>query len=68
MHEESRHLEVELAAVRATVERLAVEQERTRQELRADIRRLDDRLFQTQLAVLATLATTIGALVTALVA
>lgn len=68
MHEESRRLEVDVAAIRATVEQLALEQQRTREELRTDIHRLDDRIFLTLLAILATLATTIGALVAAIVA
>ena len=66
---------MDVAAIRATVERLAIEQEHMRAELRAGLARLDgrierveDRLFLTQLAVLATLATTIGALIVALVA
>jgi hypothetical protein len=86
MHEESRSLDI-------AVERLAVVQEQTREdlrvlredvraefqtvreefrgelrELRQDIRRLDNRIFQTLLGVLATLATAVGALITALIA
>lgn len=75
MHEESRSLEVAL-------ERLASEQEHTRAELRQlregvrdefrevreDLRHLDNRVFQTLLAVLATLATAVGSLIAAIVA
>lgn len=66
---------MDVAAIRATVERLAVEQEHLRAELlelrrevRGDIRGLEARLFQTQLAVFATLATTLGTLIANLVA
>lgn len=61
--------------MRVMIEQLAPDLGRTRHELREDIhelrvdlRHVENRLFQTQLAVLATLATTIGALVAALVA
>jgi hypothetical protein len=75
VHEESRRLEVDVAAIRATVERLAVEQEHLRaevlelrREVRGDIRGLQSQLSHTQLAVFATLATTLGILVANLVA
>ena len=57
-------LREDLGALRAGVEHVGTEQER----LRADFRRLDDRLFHVMLAVLATLATTIGSLVATLAA
>jgi Flp pilus assembly CpaE family ATPase len=54
----------EVAELRATVMHLASDMT----EVKQDIRRLDDRLFQVLLIQLATLATALGSLIAALVA
>jgi hypothetical protein len=56
-------VEAVVAETRATVGHLAEDVT----ELRQDVRRLDDRLFQLLLAQLATLAAAVGSLVAALV-
>jgi hypothetical protein len=82
MHEESRTVYVAVAQLAAGQEQTREELRQLREdfrgesgwvrsefrELRQDIRRLDNRIFQTLLGVLATLATAVGALITALVA
>jgi hypothetical protein len=60
-------LREEMAELRATVTHLAADLADLRQETRADIRRLDGRVFQLMLVQLATLATALGSLVTVLV-
>jgi hypothetical protein len=61
-------LREELAELRATVAHLSADVTDLRQEVRADIRRVDGRLFQLMLAQLATFATAFGSLVAALAA
>jgi hypothetical protein len=56
----------DLAELRATVAHLASDLTDMRQEFRADIRRLDDRIFQLMLLQLGTLATALAALVASL--
>jgi hypothetical protein len=82
MHEESRSRDMAIERLATTVEHTQAELRQLREdfrgesgwvrsefrELRQDIRRLDNRIFQTLLGVLATLATAIGALITSLVA
>jgi hypothetical protein len=58
----------ETAELRATVTHLAADVADLRQETRVDIRRLDGRIFQLMLVQLATLATALGSLATALLA
>jgi hypothetical protein len=65
-HERELPLEVAVAELRAEVRHLAADVVDLRTEVRADIRRLDERLFQLLLAQLATLATALGALVAVL--
>ncbi|HEV8687818.1 MAG TPA: hypothetical protein VGQ84_11135 [Gaiellaceae bacterium] len=61
-HERDWPLDVVVAALRADVRHLAAEVADLRIEMRADIRRLDERLFLLLIAQLATLATALGAL------
>ena len=61
-------LREEMAELRATVTHLAADIADLRQETRADIRRLDGRIFQLVLVQVATLATALGSLATALLA
>jgi hypothetical protein len=60
-------LEAVVAETHASVAHLDAEVAELRQEFRTDIRRLDDRIFQLMLLTLATLATALASLVTALV-
>jgi hypothetical protein len=55
-----------LAELRATVAHLSTNVADMRPEFRADIRRLDQRIFQLMLAQFATLAAALGSLVAAL--
>jgi hypothetical protein len=65
--EQPRELPLEvLAELRATVAHLSTDVADMRQEFRADIRRLDQRVFQLMLAQFATLAAALGSLVAAL--
>jgi hypothetical protein len=59
-------LREEMAELRTTVAHLSAESAEFRQEVRADIRRLDARVFQLMLAQIATLATALGSLVATL--
>jgi hypothetical protein len=65
-HERELPLEVVVAELRADVRHLAADMAELRQELRADIRRLDTRIFQLMLAQLATLATALASLLAVL--
>jgi hypothetical protein len=65
--EHSWSLEAVVAETRAGVVHLAEDVTDLRSELRSDIRRLDDRIFQVLVVQLATLATALGSLVAALV-
>ena len=58
-------LREEMAELRVTVDHLGAQVADLRQEVRSDIRRLDDRIFQLMLLQLGTLATALAALVTA---
>ncbi len=58
-------LEAVVADTRAGVVHLAEDLTDLRTEMRQDIRRLDDRIFQVLLIQLATLATALGSLITA---
>ncbi len=60
-------LESLVAETRADVRHLQTDVADLRRELRHDVRRLDGRVFQLLLVQLATLATALGSLVTALV-
>jgi hypothetical protein len=60
-------LDAVVAETRSGVAHLAEDVADLRSELRNDIRRLDDRIFQVVLIQLATLVTALGSLVTALV-
>jgi hypothetical protein len=60
-------LREEVAGLRTAVSDLRAGFADFRQEVRADIRRLDDRLFQLMLLQLGTLATALAALVAAVV-
>jgi hypothetical protein len=62
-HDRARSLEVPVAEARATAGHVASDVS----ELRQDVRRLDDRLFQSMLLQLGTLATALASLVAALV-
>ena len=82
MHEESRSLDTAVERLASEQEHMRGEVRQVREdmrqlredirgdfrEVREDLRRLDNRIFQTLLGVLATLATSVGALITALVA
>ncbi len=59
-------LREDVAGLRATVTHLAGELADFKQEVRADIRRLDNRIFQLMLAQLATLGTALASLVATL--
>jgi hypothetical protein len=63
-HEREWPLDVVVVELRADVRHLAADVG----EIRADIRRLDERLFQLLLGQVATLAAALGAIVAALVA
>jgi hypothetical protein len=52
-----------MAELRTTVAHLSAEMAEFREEVRADIRRLDTRVFQLMLAQIATLGTALGALI-----
>jgi hypothetical protein len=58
-------LREEMAELRVTVDHVVARVADLRQEVRSDIRRLDDRIFQLMLLQLGTLATALAALVTA---
>ena len=58
-------LREEMAELRVTVDHLGAQVADLRQEVRSDIRRLDDRIFQLMLLQLGTLATALAALVSA---
>ena len=60
-------LEAVVAELRADVRHLTSDEAEFRQEVRQDIRRLDGRVFQMLLLQVATLATLVASLVTALV-
>jgi hypothetical protein len=62
-HERELPLEAAVAELRADVRHLVADFADLRTEVRADIRRLDERLFQLLLAQLATLATALAALI-----
>lgn len=57
----------EVSGLRATVAHIASDIADMRQELRSDIRRLDERIFQLMLVQLGTIATALASLVAALV-
>jgi hypothetical protein len=59
-------LREDVAELRATVTHLAAGMADLRQEVRADIRRLDGRIFQLMLLQLGTLATALASLVATL--
>lgn len=59
-------LREEMAELRTTVAHLSADMAEFRQEIRADVRRLDTRVFQLMLAQIATLATALGALIASL--
>ena len=65
--EHSWSLEAVVAETGAGVVHLAEDVTDLRSELRSDIGRLDDRIFQVLLVQLATLATALGSLIAALV-
>ena len=54
-----------MAELRVTVDHVVARVADLRQEVRSDIRRLDDRIFQLMLLQLGTLATALAALVSA---
>ena len=58
-------LREEMAELRVTVDHFGAQVADLRQEVRSDIRRLDDRIFQLMLLQLGTLATALAALVSA---
>ena len=58
-------LREEMAELRVTVDHVVARVADLRQEVRSDIRRLDDRIFQLMLLQLGTLATALAALVSA---
>ena len=60
-------LQALVAETRATVNHLAADVGEMRQEFRADVRRLDDRLFQLMLLQVGALATALASLVAVLV-
>jgi hypothetical protein len=65
--EQPREVPIEVVTeLRTTVAHLATDVADMRQEFRADIRRLDQRVFQLMLAQFATLAAALGSLVAAL--
>jgi hypothetical protein len=66
-HERECRSRLAVAELRADVRHLAADMAELRQELRADIRRLDTRIFQLMLAQLATLATALASLLAVLV-
>ena len=66
-HEHPWSLEAVVAETRAALIHLREEVADLRGELRHDVRRLDDRIFQLLLIQLATLAGTLGSLIVALV-
>jgi hypothetical protein len=59
-------LRADVAELRATVTHLAAEMADLRHEVRGDIRRLDNGIFQLTLAQLATLGTALASLVAAI--
>jgi hypothetical protein len=65
-HEHGWSFEAGVADTRAAVTLLAEDVADLRSEFRQDIRRLDDRIFQTLVIQLTTLATALGSLITAL--
>ena len=64
--ERDQPLDVVVAEMRADVRHLAADVADLRGEVRADIRRLDDRVFQLLLIQVATLITALASLATAL--